>query len=184
MAQTNVDVVPFGEPTPAVEQLFGLPVRAPAGGAGAVTPEITLRHRSPPAFMNPHTGYYVHIQPWEFGVAPLAWSRALARRADDVWCYTEHVRRAYLDAGLPAERLHVIPLGFDPSVYHPHVQPLPVSDPNRCIFLFVGGTAARKNVLGAVDAFLQAFGPNDEVALLVKTDSPAGALPRVSGAPA
>jgi len=178
LANGDVDIVPHGEPTPAVEEVLGLPVRPAGTVAEDGIPHVTLRHRWPAAFMNPRTGYYVHLQPWEFGVAPRAWAERLTQRADDVWCHSEHVVRSYLAAGVPAERVSLIPLGFDPKVYNPQVEPLPVSDPNRCIFLFVGGMVSRKNVLGAVNAFLAAFSPSDEVAFIVKDDPAVGLYER------
>ncbi len=171
LARGDVAIVPYCEPLAGAAAALGVePARAEDDPHDDGVPLIVLRHKWPPNFMNPARGYYVHLQPWEFGVAPQAWAERLEARADDVWCYSAFVRNTYLAAGVSAERLHVVSLGYDPEVYHPGVEPLPVSDPGRCIFVYVGGTAPRKNVQGAVDAYLAAFGPHDPVALLVKLD--------------
>ena len=177
-ADPGVDVIPFGEPMPIVEEALGLPLRRPESIPDDGVPTVTFRHRWPPSFMNPRSGYYVHQQPWEFGVVPRAWADPLTARADDVWCDTEYVRETYLAAGVPPERVHVTPLGFDPAVYNPRVEPLPVSDPQRCIFLFVGGMVDRKNVRGVVEAYLATFKVTDEVALIVKDDPAVGLYDR------
>src|SRR5581483_2568791 len=84
-------------------------------------PLTVLRHRWPPRFMNPQRGRYVHVQPWEFGAPPRAWIEKLRERADEVWCYSRHVQTGYVEAGLDADRVHVVPLGFDPDIYHSSV---------------------------------------------------------------
>ena len=37
------------------------------------------------------------------------------------------VRDCYLDAGVPPERVHVVPLGVDPEVFRPGLEPLPLA---------------------------------------------------------
>ncbi len=172
LAQGGVDVIPCGEPTPAVEALLGLPARRlediPADDAA----RVTLRHRWPPRFLAPAGGPYVHVQPWEYGAAPVDWMDALRGRADDVWCYTEHVRRTYVESGMPADRTHVIPLGFDPAVYHRDIVPFPLTPAGTCTFVCVGGLVPRKNITATINAYLTAFRPGDRVVLLIK-DNPA-----------
>ena len=167
-----VDVVPHGEPLANLSSV--LPSGTNVRGVSAGLPSIMLRHRWPPRFMNPSRVHYVHMQPWEFGSVPRAWVERLAARADDVWCYSHHVLRGYAEAGLSPERLHVIPLGFDPTVYHPGVEAIPTDNPDACIFLFVGALIPRKNVAKVVEAYTRAFSVGDPVALLIKTDPSLG----------
>ena len=171
LARGNVAVIPCGEPSPQPERELGLVPRRREDDGDGDSPLVTLRHRWPAHFMNPASGYDVHIQPWEFGAAPRAWIERLRERADAVWCYSEYVRRIYVEGGIPAERTAVVPLGFDPHVYHPGVEPMPVSSPGACVFLFVGGVVPRKNVGMLIEAFTRAFTVNDEVALLIKENA-------------
>src|ERR1700682_4443711 len=118
VARDGRGLVPLGEPTPAVEAALGVaPRRREALASG--TTDVTLRHRWPPYVMNPHEGRYVHIQPWEMGAAPRVFAEELAARADEVWCYSRYVQDIYLAAGFAPARVHVIPLGIDPAVFHP-----------------------------------------------------------------
>lgn len=166
----NLEVVACGEPTPLVESTLGLRARRREDLPENGTPQVLLRHRWPPRFMNPPTGHYVHVQPWEFGAAPLAWIERLRARADAVWCYSSYVRDVYVSSGIDTERVAVLPLGFDPLVYHPDVEPLP-SDPGVCVFLYVGAMPQRKNIELLVQAYLQAFVRGERVALVLK-DNP------------
>jgi glycosyltransferase involved in cell wall biosynthesis len=63
------------------------------------------------------------MQPWEYGSLPKAWLPML-RRVDEVWAYSRSVRDCYLEAGVPPERVHVIPLGVDSQVFRPGLDPL------------------------------------------------------------
>jgi glycosyltransferase involved in cell wall biosynthesis len=159
--------VPCGETTPAVEQLLGLTPRRREDIPHDL-PAIVLRHRWPPRFMNPARARYVHIQPWEYGHAPRSWIEALRARADSVWCNSRYVRDVYVASGIDPARVAILPHGIDPAVYHPAVEPLPVSSPDTCIFLYVGGMPPRKNVGAVIDAYLSAFRPGDDVALILK----------------
>ena len=131
-------------------------------------PDVTIRHRWPPVFPRIASGAYVHMQPWEFGNIPKEWARELGEIADDVWCYSEFVAAMYRRAGIPEERVHVIPLGIDPQVFSPGLPPASTGLAERCVFLYVGDTIERKGIDVAVEAYRQAFGPGDQVALVVK----------------
>jgi len=172
LAAGACDIIPCGEPSPRVEALLGLPARRreqiPADGAALVS----LRHRWPPHVLAPSAGHAIHVQPWEYGAVPAAWIERLRARTDEVWCYTEHVRQTYVTSGMPPERTHVVPLGFDPLIYRPDVAPLPIDPPETCVFVFVGGLVPRKNLIATINAYLAAFRPGEPVALLIK-DNPA-----------
>ncbi len=131
-------------------------------------PDVSVRHRWPPVFPRVARGAYVHMQPWEFGNIPKVWADELKAVADDVWCYSSFVAQMYLRAGIPPERVHVIPLGVDPAVYAPGPPPESSKLGGRCVFLYVGDTIARKGADVAVEAYRRAFGPGDAVALIVK----------------
>jgi glycosyltransferase involved in cell wall biosynthesis len=172
VARGTVDVVPCGEPTPMLEQMLGVTVRRREDLPDDGVPPIVLRHRWPPRFMSPPAARYVHVQPWEFGAAPRAWIDALRERADAVWCYSTYLRDVYVTSGIPPQRVKIVPLGFDPLVYHPGVEPMGLSDQSACVFLFVGGLPPRKNVGMLIEAYTRAFRAGDAVALLFK-DTPA-----------
>jgi len=171
LANRSVEIVPCGEPSPALERLLGVVPRRREELAADGTPHVTLRHRWPPHFMNPGDGYNVHMQPWEFGALPADWIEPLRERADAVWCYSHYVRNIYVAAGLDPARVAVLPLGFDPGTYHPNVTPMPTDVPNAHVLLFVGGAMLRKNARGAIAAFRQAFGPADDVVLVIKDNA-------------
>ncbi|MGD0050814.1 MAG: glycosyltransferase [Vulcanimicrobiaceae bacterium] len=152
----------LGRPTAAIERL-----RARTGIALDRAPDLTLHHRWPPDFTPPAHGRYAHIQPFELGSLPRAWAEGLAQ-ADEVWCYGSYVRDLYLRAGFAPERLVTVPLGIDPEVFRPEGKLAQLSTRASFRFLYVGGTIWRKGADLAINAFLNAFGPGDDVCLIVK----------------
>ena len=66
------------------------------------------------------------MQPWEFGSLPRAWVGPIVEQVDEVWAYTRAVRDCYVESGVPADRVHVVPLGVDLDRFRPGVPPLPL----------------------------------------------------------
>jgi len=129
--------------------------------------QVTVRHAWPPVWDAPARGKWVQIQPWEFGALPAEWARG-ANRADEIWCYSDYVRREYLAAGLPPEKIHVVPLGIDAARFHPGAKPLPIATRKSFKFLFVGGTIGRKGADVLLRAYLDTFTAADDVCLVIK----------------
>jgi len=65
------------------------------------------------------------MQHWEFGSLPRAWIEPL-RQVDEIWVASQWVRQCFLDSGILAERVQVVPLGIDPAQFHPGATPLPL----------------------------------------------------------
>uniref|UniRef100_UPI0013ED7980 glycosyltransferase n=1 Tax=Aquisphaera insulae TaxID=2712864 RepID=UPI0013ED7980 len=147
-------------PDPQLADRLG---RNPIGGPA----QVHVMHRWPPrAEFQPHARR-VLMQPWEYGSLPRSWLPLLAA-VDEVWAYSRSVRDAYLRAGMPHGRVHVIPLGVDPQAFHPGIEPLPLPPGPRFRFLFVGGTIFRKGIDVLLDAYSRAFGPGDGIGLVIK----------------
>ena len=107
------------------------------------------------------------MQPWEYGSLPKDWLPML-RRVDEVWAYSRSVRDCYLEAEVPRERVHVVPLGVAPDVFRPGLEPLPLAPGPETRLLFVGGTIHRKGIDLLLTAFARAFRPADGVGLVIK----------------
>ncbi len=139
-------------------------------------PSVTVRHAWPPNFRPASTGKLILCQPWEFGSIPRDWVAEIGRTVDEVWAYTSSVRQAYIESGVPPEKVQVIPLGIDPSRFHPGVRPFDFTHHRQTRqvastdykFLFVGGTIPRKGIEVLLDAFDRSFCGLDPVTLIIK----------------
>lgn len=165
----DLSVVPFepdqfgpdGDPDLSLlAQLHGAPLEGPS--------QIHVRHQWPPNLVAPAQGKWVVVQPWEFGSPPKEWIPVFSKRIDELWAYTNHVRDMYLESGIPAEKVHVVPLGVDCERFRPGLEPFPLRTRKSFRFLYVGGTIARKGFDVLLNAWKEAFGPQDDVCLVVK----------------
>lgn len=129
--------------------------------------EVCVRHRWPPELHAPPGERWVMMQPWEYGALPRRWYDPMKFGADEVWVYSGFNRECYVEAGIPAEKVRVVPLGVHPRVLA-GAPPFPLRTRKRFRFLFVGGTILRKGIDLLIDAYTRAFGPEDDVALVVK----------------
>ncbi len=139
-------------------------MRAPLKGPA----EFHVRHQWPPNFEPPPSGHWVLIQPWEFGRLPKAWIKPLTEAVDEIWAYTSFVKRCYEESGVPPEKVFVVPLGVNPHLFRPDLQPMDLPTRKSFRFLFVGGTIYRKGIDALLDAYRRAFRRSDDVCLVIK----------------
>ncbi|MDQ3812599.1 MAG: glycosyltransferase, partial [Armatimonadota bacterium] len=85
--------------------------------------EVHVRHFFPPRFEMPDEGHFVLMQPWEYGYLPCRWIEPILQQVSEVWCYSRYVREVYRASGIPEERLQVVPLGVDTTVFNPAAPP-------------------------------------------------------------
>lgn len=131
--------------------------------------EFLLRHQWPPNWDSCGTHGVIMIQPWEFGRVPLAWvDYANSAHIEEIWCYSRAVKNAYLDSGVQADKLRVMPLGVDTEIYQPEGEHYPIATEKSLKFLFVGGTINRKGPDILLEAFCKQFSNEDDVCLVIK----------------
>lgn len=100
----------------------------------------------------------------------------LMRTLAEIWVPTRWQRDLFIRNGVPAERLRVQPLGYDPERFHPSAAvvttPAPRSAARPFRFLFVGKWEKRKGVTKLIKAFAQEFSPRENVELLLAAHNP------------
>ena len=136
-------------------------------GLSVFDAQVHVRHCWPPVIEPPARGKWVLMQPWEFGSLPKAWVPML-RRVDEVWAYSRYVRDCFLEAEVPRDKVHVVPLGIAPEVFRPGVEPFALQAGPEIRLLFVGGTIHRKGIDVLLSAFSRAFRSGDGVGLVIK----------------
>lgn len=130
--------------------------------------EFHIRHHWPPNFTPPSRGKWILMQPWEFGYLPMDWIKPIREQIDEVWVYSIATKNVYVESGIQENKVHVIPLGVDPSLFGAHVSPLSLPIKKRFKFLFVGGTIWRKGIDILLDAYVNTFRNTDDVCLVIK----------------
>lgn len=130
--------------------------------------DFHLRHQFPPSFEPPPEGHWIMIQPWEFGGLPEAWVGPMTHAVDELWVPTRWVRDCYLQSGIPADKVHVIPNGIDVERFVPKGPRAELATKKSFKLLFVGGTIMRKGIDLLLAAYLKAFKASDDVCLVIK----------------
>ncbi len=153
---------PGGDPDLGIlAQLTNAPLEGPC--------QVHVRHQWPPNLEAPAEGRWVVIQPWEFGSPPKHWMPSFRDLVDELWVPSHYCRDLYVRAGCDPDRVQVVPNGVDTDRFCPGLEPLASLPTKKGLrFLFVGGTIARKGFDRLMEAWEQAFGPDDPVELLIK----------------
>jgi glycosyltransferase involved in cell wall biosynthesis/tetratricopeptide (TPR) repeat protein len=128
---------------------------------------VTVRHAWPPDWKRPRHGKLAVIQPWEFGALPEEWVRR-ARDVDEFWVPSHFVRNCYIESGIPAQKVFVVPNGVSAEKFHPQVPPMKLATQKKFKFLFVGGTIGRKGPDLLLNAYLKNFTAADDACLVIK----------------
>lgn len=130
--------------------------------------DVHVRHHFDPDFTPPPDGRWVIMQPWEYGRLPEDWVRPVTTLVDEIWAPSRHVLRTFVSCGIPADRVHLVPLGVNTALFRPGAAPHAFKTDRRFKFLFVGGTIWRKGVDVLLEAYRAAFRRSDDVVLIIK----------------
>src|SRR5215470_15362938 len=106
---------------------------------------VWIRHHWPPNWNKPNAARFVVVQPWEFGSIPVKWVDGL-KCVDELWVPSNYVRDCYIQSGVPAEKVAVVPNGVNTARFYPDVSRASVPTTKSFKFLFVGGTISRKGI--------------------------------------
>ncbi|HVX31304.1 MAG TPA: glycosyltransferase [Nitrolancea sp.] len=136
--------------------------------------EITLHFTMPHQVKIDRSTLNVNYTSFESTRVPESWIECNLRH-DMVIVTTESSRQAWLNSGMPDERLRVVPLGINPRLYGQAVEPLtfrtqagrPVLD-YTTRFLNVSELGPRKNIVGLLHAWLDATRDDDDAILILK----------------
>ncbi|MDA0748800.1 MAG: glycosyltransferase, partial [bacterium] len=131
--------------------------------------QFHVRHMWPPNFTPPPEGHWVMIQPWEFGKIPEEWVAPIQEGVDEVWVPSSYVKQCYVEGGVDADRVQVIPNGVRTDLFRPDAPPMKLDTEKTFKFLFVGGMIFRKGIDVLLKAYTETFRRWDDVCLVVKT---------------
>jgi glycosyltransferase involved in cell wall biosynthesis len=122
----------------------------------------------PPSFEAATAGPLAVLLPWEYGAPPVEWVEEARSRADRIWVPSEYVRQGFVAGGMPPGIVEVVPHGVDQAAFRPDGPARPLGRDAGCVFLFVGGTIWRKGADILLEGWRRAFGPGDDVLLVIK----------------
>ena len=130
--------------------------------------DLTIRHQWPPYFRRPRAGKLACILPWEHDAVPQRWVEKIEENVDELWVPSNFVRSAFVHGGVEADRAFVVPNGVNCNVFSPKGKSRRPNGAEGFVFLYVGGTIARKGIDLLLQAYGDAFLSDDDVTLVIK----------------
>lgn len=130
-------------------------------------PYLWIRHQWPPKADPPKGAKWVIMQPWEFSSLSKRFLEIFLQ-ADELWVPSNFTRRAFVNSGIPFEKVQIVPNGIDPELFQPSGEAYPLKTNKKLKFLFVGGTTYRKGIDILLQAYVSNFTAKDDVVLVIK----------------
>ncbi len=94
---------------------------------------------------------------------------------DEVWVPTSFNLETFADAGVTVP-IHVVPGGVDATLFRPGLRPLRVPGLRGTVFLSIFEWAFRKGWDVLLSAWAEAFGPDDDVSLVLRASQVTGTI--------
>lgn len=130
-------------------------------------PYLWVRHQWPPKAEPPKGAKWVIMQPWEFSSLPKKFVDIFLQ-ADELWVPSNYTRRAFINSGIPFNKVQIVPNGIDPELFQPNGDLYPLKTNKRLKFLYVGGTTYRKGIDILLQSYVNTFTSKDNVTLVIK----------------
>lgn len=124
--------------------------------------KVQLYYGSPHGFFYPHQ-YKIQMTQWESTLIPPHWVDH-AKEYDEWWTANKFGADAFINAGVPEEKVHIFEHGVDASLWTPKKRGLN----NTIRFLHIDSGSPRKRAPLAVEAFKKAFGNNPSYEITLK----------------
>jgi len=118
-------------------------------------------------FYDQYSGYKIAYNVWETTLYPEQYFNKLLE-FDELWVPTKWQSDCVIAQGYPAHKVKVVPEGVDGKVFHPVEQ----KSKSKFQFIIAGRWDYRKSTKELVQAFVNVFGDNDNVELLLLADNP------------
>ena len=114
--------------------------------------KIQLCYGTPPGFFYPHQ-YKIQMTQWESTLVPPSWVD-LARGYDEYWTANDFGKTAFINSGVPENKIHIYEHGVDSDTWFPKKR----ERGNTIRFLHIDSGSPRKRADLAKEAFIAAFG--------------------------
>lgn len=124
--------------------------------------KVQLYYGSPDGFFYDHQ-YKIQMTQWESTMVPPHWVDH-AKRYDEWWTANPFGAEAFINAGVPAEKIHVFEHGVDASMWTPKKR----GTKDTIRFLHIDSGSPRKRAPLAIEAFKKAFGNNPDYEITLK----------------
>lgn len=123
---------------------------------------VQLYFGSPHGFFYPYQ-YKIQMTQWESTMVPPSWPEH-AKEYDEWWTANSFGKEAFINSGIPEEKIYVFEHGVDHNVWTPKKR----GESDVIRFLHVDSGSPRKRADLVIEAFKEAFGDNLDYELTLK----------------
>lgn len=170
--KTPVRLHPTNRESPGFRATLPPTVRATLERAIALPvsePLVMVQHATIDSFgvVGQNVGYSIGRSMFETDGLPSHWVHG-ANALDELWVTGEFNRSTFAAAGVRVP-MHIIPGGIDSTFFQPAAQPKRIAGTRGTVFLSVFEWRLRKGWDALLRAWANAFGPDDDVTLVLRT---------------
>src|SRR3990172_2289083 len=119
----------------------------------------------------PAEGKFIAVRTWDFGKFPLNCVEKINEECDQLWVHSNWVKKQAIKSGIYSQKVKVIPLGIDENIFKHVGEKYHLPTEKNFKFIFVGATVLRKGIDILLQAYGQAFSPEEDVCLVIKDHS-------------
>ena len=148
----------------------------------AGTPDISISKEAPINIVLEECNHFYYYEKYDgVKIAYCIWESTLFPEHffkklhcyDQLWVPTNWQRDCVIKQGYPTDRVKVVPLGVDGTVFFPEeVKPLDEYSDGRFKFLLFGRWEYRKSTTEIIKTFLETFGKDEPIDLVCSIDNP------------
>lgn len=89
-------------------------------------------------------------------------------KVSEIWVLTEKQKELYKEKGIPEEKLLVVPLVINTSIFNPYVAPADIDGKRKFNFLYSGNFTEEKDfIYNLLDVYLKEFNCSNDIALIL-----------------
>jgi len=134
--------------------------------------DVGFAYTIPPNIRHINAKHRIVLANNDSSAVPPNWAKILNEQAHLVIPASTFAYDILKQAGVRPERMEIVPHGYDPEIFNPEVKLTGIGDnslDDKFKFLCVAAPHKRKNIPGLLEAFIEEFKGNDDVALILKT---------------
>lgn len=135
------------------------------------TVNIVLNDNKHPYFTEKYDSPSIAYNVWETTIQPTSFFENL-KKFDQVWVPSEWQKQCTIDQGIPANKVKIVPEGVDIKMFKPRPEVAKTNRTNPFRFIIVGRWEYRKSTREMIQSFIDTFGEDENVELVINVDNP------------
>jgi len=134
---------------------------------------VSVQHVMPPAFRRVPAAAVIGRTMFETDRIPAGWAEA-CKAMDEIWVPSTLNRETFVQSGVPSTKVHIVPGPINDALFAASHKPLRIEGQHGFTFLTIFDWTLRKGWDVLLRAYVEEFGPDEDVCLIMKVWSSRG----------